>query len=292
MAGDYLVRATAADDAIRAFAVSTRELTEKARAMHNTSPVATAALGRLMAAGLMMGSMMKGEDDLLTLKITGNGPMRGALVTANSHCQVKGYVYEPGVLLGANARGKLDVGGAIGQGTLFVIRDLGMKEPYVGQTELVSGEIAEDLTYYFAVSEQVPSSVGLGVLMERNNTVRCAGGFLLQLMPYTKEEVITKLEERLAHVNSVTAMLDSGMEPEEILTELVGGLGLQISDRQPVSYHCGCSKERVSRAILSIGKQELLTMLSDGKPVEAGCQFCDQKYRFEAEEIREMLEKA
>ena len=288
-AGDYMVRATAADDAIRAFAVTTRELTEKARSMHNTSPVATAALGRLMAAGLMMGSMMKGEDDLLTLKIAGDGPMGGVLVTADAHFRVKGYVYKPEVLIGANKRGKLDVGGAIGRGMLSVIRDLGLKEPYVGQTELISGEIAEDLTYYFAASEQVPSSVGLGVLMERDNTVRRAGGFIIQLMPYTSQEVIEELEARLAHVSSVTAMLDSGMMPEDILAELLGDFGLQINDRQPVAYHCGCSKERVSRAILSIGKQELLDMISDGKPVEAGCQFCDKKYRFGVEEIKEML---
>ena len=288
-AGDYMVRATAADDAIRAFAVTTRELTEKARAMHNTSPVATAALGRLMAAGLMMGSMMKGEDDLLTLKIAGDGPMGGMLVTADAHFRVKGYVYKPEVLIGANKRGKLDVGGAIGRGMLSVIRDLGLKEPYVGQTELISGEIAEDLTYYFAASEQVPSSVGLGVLMERDNTVRRAGGFIIQLMPYTSQEVIEELEVRLAHVSCVTAMLDSGMMPEDILAELLGDFGLQINDRQPVAYHCGCSKERVSRAILSIGKQELLDMISDGKPVEAGCQFCDKKYRFGVEEIKEML---
>ncbi len=288
-AGDYMVRATAADDAIRAFAVTTRELTEKARAMHNTSPVATAALGRLMAAGLMMGSMMKGEDDLLTLKIAGDGPMGGVLVTADAHFRVKGYVYKPEVLIGANKRGKLDVGGAIGRGMLSVIRDLGLKEPYVGQTELISGEIAEDLTYYFAASEQVPSSVGLGVLMERDNTVRRAGGFIIQLMPYTSQEVIEELEARLAHVSSVTAMLDSGMMPEDILAELLGDFSLQINDRQPVAYHCGCSKERVSRAILSIGKQELLDMISDGKPVEAGCQFCDKKYRFGVEEIKEMI---
>ncbi len=288
-AGDYMVRATAADDAIRAFAVTTRELTEKARAMHNTSPVATAALGRLMAAGLMMGSVMKGEDDLLTLKIAGDGPMGGVLVTADAHFRVKGYVYKPEVLIGANKRGKLDVGGAIGRGMLSVIRDLGLKEPYVGQTELISGEIAEDLTYYFAASEQVPSSVGLGVLMERDNTVRRAGGFIIQLMPYTSQEVIEELEARLAHVSSVTAMLDSGMMPEDILAELLGDFSLQINDRQPVAYHCGCSKERVSRAILSIGKQELLDMISDGKPVEAGCQFCDKKYRFGVEEIKEML---
>lgn len=289
---DYMVRATAADEQIRAFAATTRNLTEQARVIHGTSPVATAALGRLMAAGLMMGSMMKGEDDLLTLKISGDGPMRGVLVTANAHAQVKGYVYEPEVLLPASALGKLDVGGAVGKGTLSVIKDLGLKEPYVGQTALVSGEIAEDLTYYFAASEQVPSSVALGVLMNRDNTVRCAGGFLLQLMPGTKEEVVAALEERLLGIRSVTAMLNAGRMPEQILSELLGDLGLHINEKQPVSYHCDCSRERVGRAILSIGRTELEKMLADGKPVEAGCQFCGKKYRFSAGEIGEMLEQA
>lgn len=290
--GDYMVRATAADDQIRAFAATTRELTECARAMHQTSPIATAALGRLMTAGLMMGSMMKGDNDILTLKINGDGPMRGVLVTANSHAQVKGYVYEPEVLLPANAAGKLDVGGAIGHGTLSVIKDMGLKDPYVGQTELVSGEIAEDLTYYFAASEQVPSSVGLGVLMNKDNTVRRAGGFIIQLMPFTQEAVIAALEERLSKIKSVTAMLDQGMTPEQIFSELLGDMDLQINETIPVSYHCDCSRERVGRAILSIGRTELENMLAEGEPIEAGCQFCNKKYRFELDEVRAMLEQA
>ncbi len=289
---DYMVRATAADEQIRAFAATTRELVEQARVIHGTGPIATAALGRLMTAGLMMGSMMKGEDNLLTLKINGDGPMRGVLVTANANAQVKGYVYEPEVILPANALGKLDVGGAIGKGTLSVIKDLGLKEPYVGQTALVSGEIAEDLTYYFAVSEQVPSSVALGVLMNRDNTVRRAGGFLLQLMPGTKEEVIAALEERLSGIRSITAMLDTGMTPEEILFELLGDMGLRCNGRQPVSYHCDCSRERVGRAILSIGRVELEKMLAEGEPIEAGCQFCGKKYRFALDEVEQMLAQA
>lgn len=289
---DYMVRATAADEQIRAFAATTRELAEQARVIHGMSPVASAALGRLMTAGLMMGSMMKGEDDLLTLKINGDGPMRGILVTANAHAQVKGYVYEPEVLLPANALGKLDVGGAVGKGTLSVIKDLGLKEPYIGQTALVSGEIAEDLTYYFAASEQVPSSVALGVLMNRDNTVRCAGGFIIQLMPGTKEEVVAALEERLSGIRSVTAMLNAGMMPEQILSELLGDMGLRINEKQPVSYHCDCSRQRVGRAILSIGRTGLEKMIADGKPVEAGCQFCGKKYQFAVNEIGEMLEQA
>lgn len=290
--GDYMVRATAADDQIRAFAATTRELTECARAMHGTSPIATAALGRLMTAGLMMGSMMKGDNDILTLKINGDGPMRGVLVTANAHAQVKGYVYEPEVLLPANAAGKLDVGGAIGHGTLSVIKDMGLKDPYVGQTALVSGEIAEDLTYYFAASEQVPSSVGLGVLMNKDNTVRRAGGFIIQLMPFTQETVIAALEERLSKIRSVTAMLDQEMTPEQILSELLDDMDLQVNETLPVSYRCDCSRERVGRAILSIGRAELERMLADGEPIEAGCQFCSKKYRFELDEVRAMLKQA
>ena len=198
---DYIVRATAAGGQIRAFAVTSREMVETARSYHNTSPVATAALGRLLSAGAMMGAMMKGEKDLLTLQIKGNGPIGGITVTADSHANVKGYVQNPAVMIHANEKGKLDVGGAVGIGILNVIRDIGMKEPYVGQCELKTGEIGDDLTYYFAVSEQVPSSVGLGVLMEKNNTVRQAGGFIIQLMPFTSDEVIDRLEQKLAEVS-------------------------------------------------------------------------------------------
>ena len=192
---DYMVRATAAGAQIRAFACTTKELVEEARKAHNTSPVVTAGLGRLLSAGCMMGSMLKGEDDLITLIVRGDGPLQGLTVTADSKGRVKGYPLVPDVILPANAIGKLDVGGAVGRGYLKVIRDMGLKEPYVGQTELQTGEIAEDLTYYFALSEQVPSSVGLGVLMEKDNTVKQAGGFIIQLMPFAEEEVIARLEE-------------------------------------------------------------------------------------------------
>ena len=292
MTEDYIVRATAADNQIRAFAATTRELTEAARQAHNTSPIATAALGRLMTAGVMMGSMLKGEDDLLTLKISGDGPMRGLLVTANARAEVKGYVYEPDVLLPASAAGKLDVGGAVGRGTLRVIRDMGLKEPYIGQTQLVSGEIAEDITYYYAASEQVPSSVGLGVLMNRDNTVRCAGGFILQLMPFADESVVGALEKRLAGVRPVTAMLDAGLTPEQILQELLEGMEPVISDRMPAAFRCDCSRERVSKAILSTGRRELQEMIADGQPVEAGCQFCGKKYCFSIAELEELLQNA
>lgn len=289
---DYIVRATAADNQIRAFAITSRDLVEKARQIHNTSPVATAALGRSLSAGAMMGSMMKGEQDLLTLQIRGDGPLGGITVTADSKAQVKGYVNEPAVLIPANAKGKLDVSGAIGNGMLQVIRDLGMKEPYVGQTELQTGEIAEDLTYYFATSEQVPSSVGLGVLLNRDNTVRQAGGFIIQLMPYTDEKVIDALEKRLAGIKSVTELLDQGLTPERILEELLGEFGLTVNDTIPTAFSCNCSRERVEKAIISIGSKEIREMIRDGKPIEVKCHFCNEAYTFTIEELKEILNKA
>lgn len=289
---DYIVRAAAADNQIRAFAITSREMVEKARQIHNTSPVATAALGRSLSAGAMMGSMMKGEQDLLTLQIRGDGPLGGITVTADSKAQVKGYVNEPAVLIPANEKGKLDVSGAIGNGMLQVIRDLGMKEPYVGQTELQTGEIAEDLTYYFATSEQIPSSVGLGVLLNRDNTVCQAGGFMIQLMPYTEDKVIDALEQRLAGVSSVTELLNRGLTPEGILEELLGDLGLTVNDAIPTAFSCNCSKERVEKAIISIGSKEIREMIRDGKPIEVKCHFCNEAYSFPIEELKKILEKA
>ena len=287
---DYLVRATAADAQVRAFAVTSRQLVETARQAHDTSPVMTAALGRLLSAGVMMGGMMKGDADVLTLQIKGDGPAKGLTVTADSKGHVKGYAEEAQVILPANSRGKLDVGGAVGAGSLRVIRDLGLKEPYVGQTDLQTGEIAEDLTYYFAVSEQVPSSVVLGVLMEKDNTVKRAGGFIIQLMPFAREEVIDKLEENLGKVSSVTAFLDQGLSPEEILGVLLEGMELQITDTMPVSFQCNCSKERVARALISIGKKEMEAIVADGEPIEVKCHFCNTAYQFSLEELREILE--
>ena len=289
---DYIVRATAADNQIRAFAITSRDMVEKARQIHNTSPVATAALGRSLSAGAMMGSMMKGEQDLLTLQIRGDGPLGGITVTADSKARVKGYVNEPAVLIPANAKGKLDVSGAIGTGMLQVIRDLGMKEPYVGQTELQTGEIAEDLTYYFANSEQIPSSVGLGVLLNRDNTVCQAGGFIIQLMSYTEDKVIDALEQRLAKVSSVTELLNRGLTPEGILEELLGDLGFTVNDTIPTAFSCNCSKERVEKAIISIGSKEIREMIRDGKPIEVKCHFCNEAYSFNIEELKRILEKA
>lgn len=289
---DYIVRAMAADSQIRAFAITSRELVEQARQIHNISPVATAALGRTLSAGAMMGASMKGEKDLLTIQIRGDGPLGGIVVTADSGANVKGYVHEPAVLLPANAKGKLDVAGAVGKGMLQVIKDLGMKEPYVGQTTLQTGEIAEDLTYYFATSEQIPSSVGLGVLLNRDNTVRQAGGFLIQLMPYTEEKVIETLESRLSGLHSVTELLDRGLSPEELLEELLGDLGLVVSDTLPAAFSCNCSKERVEKAIVSIGSKEIREMVQEGEPVEVKCHFCSRAYVFSVEELKEILRRA
>ena len=286
---DYIIRAIAANDQIRAFAAVTTETVETARQDHNTSPVATAAIGRLLTAASMMGSMMKGEKDVLTLQIECGGPIGGITVTADSNADVKGYVNNPNVILPPNAQGKLDVSGALGPGFLNVIKDIGLREPYNGQTHLVSGEIAEDLTYYFATSEQVPSSVGLGVLMDKDNHVRQAGGFIIQVMPDTDDEVIDKLEARLGEVHSVTEMLDKGMTPEDILNYVLEGMDVEILETVPTQYKCDCSFERVSKVIASLGKKELQEMIDDGKPVEVNCQFCGSHYKFDTEQLKEFI---
>ncbi len=289
---DYIVRATAANAQIRAFACTTRELVETAREAHNTSPVMTATLGRLLSAGAMMGSMLKGDKDLLTLQIRGDGPGRGLTVTADPQGMVKGYPIVPDVILPANAVGKLDVAGAMGNGTLCVIKDMGLKEPYVGQVALQTGEIAEDLTYYFATSEQVPSCVGLGVLMERDNTVKQAGGFILQLMPFTEDEVIEKLEQNLSKVASVTSMLESGKTPEGILYTLLDGFDVEITQTSETGFACNCSKERVEKALISIGKADIKEMIDDGEPIEVKCHFCNTGYEFTVEDLKAIYQKA
>lgn len=288
---DYIVRATAADNQVRAFAATTKQVVETARQHHNTSPVATAALGRLLSAGAMMGSMMKNDTDMLTLQIRGNGPIEGITVTADSFANVKGYVGNPDVMLPPK-NGKLDVGGAVGVGLLQIIKDMGLKEPYSGQTILVSSEIAEDLTYYFANSEQIPSSVGLGVLMEKDNTVRCAGGFIIQMMPFAQEKTVGRLEENLRRVSSVTSLLDQGYTPERMLEVLFEGLGLEITDTIPTRFFCNCSKERVEQAVVSIGKKEIEEMIRDGEDIEVKCHFCNTAYKYTVEELKEILKRS
>ncbi|MCA5963377.1 Hsp33 family molecular chaperone HslO [Blautia sp. RD014234] len=288
---DYIVRATAANSQIRAFAATTRDLTEHARAAHNTSPVATAALGRLLTAGSMMGVMMKGEKDLLTLQVKAGGPLEGITVTADSKGNVKGYVGNPNVILHANDKGKLDVAGAVGVGFMNAIKDMGLKEPYVGQTVLQTSEIAEDLTYYFATSEQVPSSVGLGVLMEKDNTVKQAGGFIIQLMPFTEESVISQLEENLKDVTSVTTMLEEGHTPESLLKTLLKGFDIEINETIPTQFYCNCDKDRVEKALISVGRKELQEMIDEGKEIEMNCHFCNRNYTFSVEELKNILKR-
>ena len=288
---DYIIRATAANDQIRAFAAVTTQMVETAREHHNTSPVATAALGRLLTAGAMMGAMMKGEKDVLTLQIKAGGPLQGITVTADSQGNVKGYVGNPDVCIPANSKGKLDVAGAVGPGFLNVIKDMGLKEPYSGQVMLQTCEIAEDLTYYFATSEQVPSAVGLGVLMNKNNTVRQAGGFIVQLMPFAEEEVISRLEQNVQKINSVTNLLEEGHTPESLLEKVLEGFDMQINEKTETRFHCNCTRERVEKALISIGRKELNEMIQEGKPIEMNCHFCNTNYTFTVEELKEILRK-
>lgn len=288
--GDYMIRAVAADAAIRAYAVTSKEMVETARAAHNTSPIMTAALGRLLSAAAMMGSMLKGEKDLLTLQIQCSGPAKGLTVTADSHGNVKGFAHNPVVDLPPNEEGHLNVGKALDLGILSVIKDLGLKEPYVGQCELQTGEIAEDLTYYFAASEQVPSAVGLGVLMNPDNTVKQAGGFIIQLMPDADDEVIEKLEKRITEIDSVTVMLDRGLTPEKILEEILGEFDMTVYEPVQTAFACDCSKEKVKRALATISKKDLDSIINDGESIEVKCQFCNKAYTFEIDELKELSE--
>lgn len=288
---DYMVRATAANAQIRAFACTSRETVEYARKRHNMTPTATAALGRLLTGGVMMGAMLKGEKDIITLQVQAGGPLQGMTVTADAFGHVKGYANNPQADLPLNAKGKLDVAGAVGVGFMNVIKDLGLKEPYVGQTVLQTSEIAEDLTYYFAASEQVPSSVGLGVLVGKDYKVAQAGGFIIQLMPFAEDAVIDRLEENLKTVDSVTKLLSEGMTPEQILERLLDGFDVEFTDTIPVSFQCDCSKHRVEKVLISVGREELQNMIKDGEPIEVNCHFCNTNYTFEVNELKELYKK-
>lgn len=286
---DIILRGMAANNQVRFFSAYTKQVVETAREIHNTSPVVTAALGRLLTAGSIMGSMCKNDTDVLTLQIQCSGPIGGLTVTSNAKAQVKGYANNPQVILPPNAQGKLDVGGALDLGVLSVIKDIGLKEPYVGQSNLVTGEIAEDLTYYFATSEQIPTSVALGVLIDTNNTVKHAGGFIIQLMPFADEDLITDLENRLKEFSSVTTLMEQGMTPEDMMQKLFEGYDVQINDTIIPEYYCNCSKERVYKAVVSIGRKDIEEMIADNKPIEVACHFCNEKYEFSVEELKEML---
>ena len=289
MNGDYLIRGTAAGETVRAFAVRSTEMAATAREIHMTLPVVTAALGRLLSAGAMMGSMMKGERDLLTLQIKGDGPIGMLTVTADSHGNVKGFPANPAVDIPRKYAGKLDVGGAIGKGLLTVIMDLGLKEPYNGQVELQTGEIGDDFAYYFTVSEQTPSAVGLGVMVDTDSSVKHSGGFIIQIMPDAEEETIAALESKLADVPSVTSMMDNGMTPEDILEYYLGGLDLKINETMPVRFHCDCSKEKVGRALATISNKDLEDIINDGEEIEVKCYFCNSAYTFGIDELKAIM---
>lgn len=286
---DMIISGMAANNQVRFYSAYTKDLVETARITHNTSPVATAALGRLLTAGCIMGSMCKNESDILTLQIQCSGPIGGLTVTANGKAQVKGYVNHPDILLPASNKGKLDVGKALDLGVLSVIKDIGLKEPYVGQTNLVTGEIAEDLTYYFATSEQIPTSVALGVLMEKTNTVKHAGGFIIQMMPFAEESLITVLENRLKDFSSITNLMEQGMSPKDMMDKLFEGYDITYNEPLLPAYHCDCSKEKVYRAVMSIGRNEIEEMLADHKPIEVNCQFCGNHYIFDTDDLKSML---
>lgn len=295
---DYIIRGTAGKGRVRFFAAATRDLVEKARQLQGTTRVTTAALGRLLTGGAMMGAMCKNEKDVLTLQIRCDGPIGGLVVTADASANVKGYVLYPGVELPPKANGKLDVGGALGSGILYVIKDIGLKEPYIGQTELVTGEIAEDITRYFAVSEQVPTAVALGVLVDRDDSVKQAGGFIIQMLPEDSmseeerirmEAMIDVLESRLAAFASVTSLMEEGMTPEQMMEALFQDYDMVIHDRIDTRYFCDCSRERVENAIASLGKRELQEMIDEKKPIEVNCQFCNKHYSFGVDDLKQLI---
>ena len=290
---DYMVRATAGDAQIRAFAATTKDLADYGRRAHGLSPIAAAALGRLMTGTVMMGAMMDNEGDLITVRMEGDGPLKSVLATADTQGNVKGYVNNPYVIMEPNAEGHLNVGGGIGEGTLTVIKDMGLKEPFVGQVPLYTGEVAEDLTYYFTKSEQTPSSVGLGVLVERENlSVIAAGGFIVQLMPFAAEETISHLEENLGKFTSVTDILKAGKTPEDLLKIVLEGFDIEFTEKKDLNFYCNCDKDRVERALMLIGRKELDEMIDEGKEVELCCQFCNRKYVFSVDELKGIAKKA
>lgn len=289
---DYILRAAAGDGAVRIFIAYTKETAQKSFELHKTSPVMTAAMGRALTGAAIMGCMLKSDGDMVSIQIKGDGPGGGLTVTSDNKSRVKGYPYNPMVDIPLKENGKLDVQAALGYGTLTVIKDMGLKEPYVGQIPLVSGEIAEDLTFYFAKSEQTPSAVALGVLVDRDYSVKQSGGFIIQMMPDADDEIITALEQKLSSMESITSMLDKGMSPEDILNELVGEFNPQVLDKIPVEYYCNCSRERVEKALISIGKKELAKIIEEDGKASLHCHFCNKDYEFNKDELTKILQDA
>nr|WP_298877285.1 Hsp33 family molecular chaperone HslO [uncultured Mogibacterium sp.] len=286
---DYIVRASLANDSVRAFAISSTHLVAEARERHKTLPVVTAALGRLLSAGAIMGSMMKGDKDIVTITLKGDGPAGYITVTADSHGHVKGFPGNPNVDIPRKYAGKLDVGAAVGSGLLTVSYDLGLKEPYSGQVELQTGEVAEDLAYYFTVSEQLPSAVGLGVMVDTDSSVKHAGGFIVQLLPDAPEKVIELLEKKLANIEPVTSMMEKGMTPEDMLSYIFEGTDIEFTEKRDVEFYCDCSKDKVSRALAAMGDGELQGIIDDDEEIEVKCFFCNTAYKFSVEDIKNIL---
>lgn len=292
MTKDYLVRALCFNDTIRAVAVTATGVVNEAHLAHDTWNTATAALGRTLIAGLLLGSSQKGQEHM-TIKVQGNGPIGTILVDANAKGEVKGYAQNPHVSLPSNAQGKLDVRGAVGtEGSLTVIKDLGLKEPFVGQVPLISGELGEDFTNYMASSEQIPSAIGLSVLVDTDESVRAAGGFMIQVMPGATEETITEIEQRLAKLPFVSTLIDEGKTPEEILAAILGEENMTILDREPVAFACDCSKEKFAQALTRIGGDALQEMIDEDEGAETVCHFCNSKYQFDKAELEELQKLA
>lgn len=286
---DYIVRASLANDSVRAFAISSTHLVAEARERHRTLPVVTAALGRLLSAGAIMGSMMKGDQDIVTISLKGDGPAGYITVTADSHGHVKGFPGNPNVDIPRKYAGKLDVGTAVGRGLLTVSYDLGLKEPYSGQVEIQTGEVAEDLAYYFTVSEQLPSAVGLGVMVDTDSSVKHAGGFIVQLLPDAPEDVIELLEKKLANLEPVTTMMEQGMTPEDMLSYIFEGVDVEFTERHDVEFYCDCSKEKVKRALAAISDKDLQDIVNDDEDIEVKCYFCNTTYKFSIADIKDIL---
>ena len=286
---DYIVRASLANDSVRAFAISSTHLVAEARERHRTIPVVTAALGRLLSAGAIMGCMMKGDKDIVTISLKGDGPAGYITVTANSHGHVKGFPGNPNVDIPRKYAGKLDVGAAVGRGLLTVSYDLGLKEPYSGQVEIQTGEVAEDLAYYFTASEQLPSAVGLGVMVDTDSSVKHAGGFIVQLLPDAPEDVIELLEKKLSNLEPVTAMMEKGMTPEDMLSYIFEGVDIEFTERHDVEFYCDCSKEKVKRALAAISDKDLQDIVNDGEDIEVKCYFCNTAYKFSIADIKDIL---
>ncbi|WP_371320265.1 Hsp33 family molecular chaperone HslO [Chengkuizengella axinellae] len=286
---DYLIRGTAMDGKVRAFAVNTTELVEEIRQRQESWPTATAALGRAATVGVIMGAMLKNEEKL-TIQIKGNGPMGQIVVDANAHGEVRAYADHPQVQMPSNAQNKLDVAGAVGrEGSIFVTKDLGMKEPYRGSIPIISGELGEDFTYYFAKSEQTPSAVSVGVLVEKEMSVKVAGGFVIQLLPGLSDDEITEIEQKLGQIKPMTELLEENKSLEQILQEILPSV--QILDQMDVKFKCHCSREKVEGTLVSLGEEELNKIIEEDQQAEVVCHFCNEKYQFNGEELKKLVSK-